>query len=66
MQNAYIMKCCTFFVETPITIQDVVNGLNVKKWKSTIQTKLKYLKTNKTWELTILPKGRFQSHPSGF
>jgi hypothetical protein len=42
------------------------NDLNVEKWKSTIQNKLKSLKTNKTQELTILPKGEFQSHPNKF
>jgi hypothetical protein len=60
------MNMLHIFFETRIIIQDAINGLNVEKWKSTNQTKLKSLKTNKTWELTILPKGGFQSHPNIF
>jgi hypothetical protein len=43
---------------TPTSIKDALDGPNVEKWKLAIQVELKFLKANKTWEITTLPKGR--------
>jgi hypothetical protein len=43
---------------TPTSIKDALDGPNVGKWKLAIQVELQFLKANKTWEITILPKGR--------
>jgi hypothetical protein len=41
---------------TPISIKDVLDGLDVGEWTLAIHAEIQYLEVNKTWELTILSK----------